>query len=172
MCTVPTRAESTESNNHQKFYVFGSCSCNPSLIFLMIRARICSDILSACLCSVIAVIVLPNRCYGPFIFFPQVGFWTSHAKCAATAARGNTTVFTPVTAARDSSRGASAETGRTSANLALRWGLSPYFLHILFSLSSHSHRLELLQYLFKKKCWSWCLWRPNQARDTSNHKAS
>lgn len=53
----------------------------------------------------------------------QVGFWISHAKCAATAVRGNTTVFTPVTAARDSSRGASAETGPTSANLALRWGL-------------------------------------------------
>lgn len=53
----------------------------------------------------------------------QVGSWTSRAKCAATAARGNTTVFTPATAARDSSRGASAGTGPTSANPALRWGL-------------------------------------------------
>ncbi len=74
----------------------------------------------------------------------QVGFWTSRAKCAATAARGNTTVFTPVTAARDSSRGASAETGPTSVNPALRWGLllisylssfKPRWL--LFSSSSH-----------------------------------
>lgn len=62
---------------------------------------------------------------------PQVGFWTSHAKCAATAAQGNTMVFTPVTAARDSSRGASAETGLTSVNLALRWRPPPFFLYIL-----------------------------------------
>lgn len=53
----------------------------------------------------------------------QVGFWTSHAKSVETAAQGNTTVFTPVTAARDSSRGASEETEPTSVNLALRWGL-------------------------------------------------
>lgn len=63
--------------------------------------------------------MLPNWDLG----LPQVGFWTSRAKCAATAAQGNTTVFTPVTAVRDSSRGASAETEHTSANLALRWGL-------------------------------------------------
>lgn len=51
----------------------------------------------------------------------QVGSWTSRAKCAVTAAQGSTTVFTPATAARDSSRGASAGTGLMSANLAHRW---------------------------------------------------
>ncbi|XP_030261105.1 nuclear receptor subfamily 2 group E member 1 isoform X1 [Sparus aurata] len=39
MCTVPTRAESTESNNHQKFYVFGSCSCR----ILDIPCKVCGD---------------------------------------------------------------------------------------------------------------------------------
>lgn len=60
--------------------------------------------------------MVSNRIVG----LSQVEYWTSHAKCVVTAAQGNTTVFTPVTAARDSSRGASAETGHTSVNLALR----------------------------------------------------
>lgn len=63
----------------------------------------------------------------------QVGFWTSHARCAATAAQGNTTVFTPATAARDSSKGASAGTEHTSVNPALRWGLLLiFYLFICF----------------------------------------
>lgn len=50
----------------------------------------------------------------------QVGFWTSRAKFVETVVQGNTTVFTPAMAARVSSRGASAEIGPTSVNLALR----------------------------------------------------
>lgn len=101
------------------------------------------------------------------IFFYQVGFWTSHAKCAATAAQGSTMEFTPVTAARDSSRGASAETGPTSVNLALRWGLS--LIYYIFScITTQAWRGLKVQPLqagtfFKINIW-YFLWRIEQLK--------